>query len=148
MVRLLWLAPERVEPEESFPPVGGFRPAPEPIAFTDATTDLHARRVPDAILVDGRGHPGDASAVVRKLRGEGDTSFLVVLEAADLSDFDWSCGAADFVVAACSTPELAARIGRLALPTEHELAEFLSRGDATIHRERFELSLSGSPVAL
>ena len=148
MVRLLWLAPERVEPEESFPPLGGFRPAPEPIAFADATTDLLSRRVPDAILVDGRGHPGDAAAVVRKLRGEGDTSFLVVLDPGDLVDFDWSCGAADFVVAACTNSELVARIGRLAHPIEPEPAEFIRRGDITINRERFEVRLKGRLVDL
>jgi DNA-binding response OmpR family regulator len=147
VIRLLWLAPERVDPEESFGPLKGRRPAPEPAAFADAA-NLLPKSLADVILVDGRGRPAEAAAVVRKLRNDSDAPFLVVLSPADLNEFDWTCGAADFVTEGCTPEELHARIVRLAQPFEPEPAEVLRRGDITINKDRFEVRVKGEVLDL
>ena len=76
MVRLVWLAATRDDPEESFLPLAGIRPAPEPIAFSAATPDAVARRLPNVILVDGRGQPEEAAATIQKLRNDTEAAFL------------------------------------------------------------------------
>ena len=79
MVRLVWLAANRDDPEESFPPLAGIRPAPEPLAFSAATPEAVARRLPNVILVDGRGQPEEAAATIQKLRNDTEAAFLAVM---------------------------------------------------------------------
>lgn len=148
MLRLLWLAIDRVEPEESFAPLAGRRPAPEPIAFANATVELISRRRADVVLVDARSRPEEGAALIRKLRNDNEASFLVVLEPADLVAFDWTCGAADFIADGCSVAELEARVGQVAHPVVPEPAEIIRRGDITINRERFEVRMRGKLVDL
>lgn len=148
MTRLMWLAPELADPEESFPPLQGRRPAPEPVAFADATPDLLSRRLVDVILVDGRLRPDGAGAVIHKLRGETEASFLIVLNPDDLGGFDWTCGAADFVVQGCTSGELETRISRLAHPVAPDPADLIRRGEITINRERFEVRVRGELLDL
>lgn len=148
MVRLLWLAAERVDPEESFPPLSGRRPAPEPVAFADASPGAVTRNLADVILVDGRGRTVDAAAVIRKLIAEVEAPFLVVLDAGDATEFDWTCGASDFVASECTAEELNTRIVRLAHPTVPEPTDLIRRGDITINRERFEVRVRGEVLDL
>lgn len=148
MIRLIWLSSQRSDPEESFPPLTGKRPAPEPITFSDATPDLLGRRLTDAILVDGRGRPEEASGVVRKLRGEVEAPLIVVLNDNDLSDFDWSTGPADFLTDRCTAPELDARLRRITSPAEPEPVDVIKRGEITINRERFEVRVRGETLDL
>ncbi|MEX2587162.1 MAG: response regulator transcription factor [Actinomycetota bacterium] len=149
MMRLLWLSPERVDPEESFACLAGKRPAPEPIRFSDATPDTLARYLPDAILVDGRALPDDAAGVIRKLRNETGAPFLAVLSEAALATFDWSCGLADFVIDRCPAAELEARLARVASPPEEPMStDVVRRGEITINRERFEVKVRGETLDL
>lgn len=148
MIRLLWLAPERVDPEESFSPLQGRRPAPEPIAFADATPEAVLRNLAEVILVDARSRSVDAAAVIRKLRGDVEAPFLVILTAEEIRDFDWSCGVSDFLVGNSSPEELEARITRLAHPLPAEPSDVIRRGDITIDRERFEVRVRGEILDL
>jgi DNA-binding response OmpR family regulator len=148
MIRLLWLSPERSDPEESFAPLAGRRPAPEPISFSDATPELLGRRLADAIVVDGRNRPEEAARVIRKLKNETASPFVVVLEDSALADFDWSAGAADFLTANCTTAELDARLRRIADPVEPETSEVIRRGEININRERFEVKVRGEALDL
>src|SRR2546428_143129 len=132
MVRLLWLGVNRDDPEESFSPLAGVRPAPEPMAFSAASPEAIARRLPDVILVDGRGHPEEAAAIIQKLRNDTEGAFLAILLPSDLATFDWGCGAEDFVVEGCSAEELMARITQLASPTETDAADLIRRGPISI----------------
>jgi DNA-binding response OmpR family regulator len=148
MVRLVWLAANRDDPEESFTPLAGIRPAPEPIAFSAATPDAVARRLPNVILVDGRGQPEEAAATIQKLRNDTEAAFLAVLLPDDLDSFDWGCGAADFVVQGCSAEEVTTRITQLASPTEADPADLIRRGPISIDRERFEVRVRGDRLDL
>ncbi|MGH9194249.1 MAG: winged helix-turn-helix domain-containing protein [Acidimicrobiia bacterium] len=148
MIRLLWLATERVDPEETFPPLMGRRPAPEPLAFSGATVDLVSKSLAEVILVDGRQSPTDAAAVIRKLRGETEAAFIVVLDREGIPDFDWSCGPSDFVSSDCSREEFDARIVRLAQPFEPDPSELVRRGEITISNERFEVRVRGEVLDL
>lgn len=148
MVRLLWLAAARVDPEESFPALLGIRPAPEPIAFSEATPESIARRSSDVIVIDGRTAPGEAAALIHKLRNETEGAFLVVLHPGDLAAFDWSCGAADFLAAECSPDEARTRIELIASPVEADTAEIIRRGPITIDRERFEVRVNSERLDL
>jgi len=148
MVRLVWLASNRDDPEESFPPLAGIRPAPEPIAFSAATPEAVARRLPNVILVDGRGQPEEAAATIQKLRNDTEAAFLAVMLPDDLDSFDWGCGAADFVVQGCSAQEVVTRITQLASPTEADPADLIRRGPISIDRERFEVRVRGDRLDL
>ena len=139
MIRLLWLGPDLTDPEESFTPLAGRRPAPEPITFTEATPDLIARRLADVILVDGRAQPGVAGAVVHKLRNETEASFIAILADESLDEFDWTCGVADFIVGSCTKEEFDIRLVRVASPHEQDPADVIRRGDITVNRDRFEV---------
>lgn len=143
MLRLIWLCPERLDPEESYPPLLGRRPAPEPITFADATSDLVRRREVDAILVDGRDRPDEAAALIKKLRAESEAEFVAVLRQRDLEDFDWACGAADFLTDLSTKAEADARLVRLARPQEPDPGDMIRRGEITINRERFEVKARG-----
>lgn len=148
MVRLLWLAPERGDPEEEFPPLVGIRPAPEPMSFSEASPEGIARRSPDVILVDGRAEPAASAAVIQKLRNDTESAFLVVLRPADLAGFDWGCGAADFVVEGCSAEEVTSRIQQIASPVESDPSDIIRRGPISIDRERFEVRVRGERLDL
>ena len=148
MIRLLWLSPERSDPEESFAPLAGKRPAPEPISFSDATPDLLSRRLVDAIVVDGRTRPEEAGRVIRKLKNETAAPFVVVLEDWALPEFDWSCGASDFLTGRCTAPELEARLRRIADPVEPPHSDVIRRGEISINRERFEVKVHGETLDL
>ncbi|HLH27698.1 MAG TPA: hypothetical protein VKW77_02205, partial [Acidimicrobiales bacterium] len=148
MVRLLWLAPAREDPEESFPALLGIRPAPEPMAFSEATPESVARRSPDVILADGRVAAAEAAALIHKLRNETEGAFLVVLRPADLADFDWTCGAADFVAAECTPEEVRSRIDLIASPVEADASDIIRRGPITIDRERFEVRVHSERLDL
>lgn len=147
MIRLVWVASERVDPEDSFPALAGKRPAPEPVSYAEAPAHL-ARSLADVVLVDGRGRGDEAATLVRKLRSESDVSFLVVLSESDLANFDWHCGAGDFVVEGCPASELNARIEHLVNPLESEPAEMIRRGEVTIDRSRFEVRARGEVLDL
>lgn len=148
MIRLLWLSADRSDPEESFPPLAGKRPAPEPVRFSDTTPELLARRLPDVIMVDGRSRPEDAAGVIRKLKSETAAPFVVVLGDQELSGFDWSCNPADFFTPHCTASELDTRLRRVASPSEPESAEVIRRGQITINRERFEVRVGGEALDL
>lgn len=148
MIRLLWLSAQRVDPEESLPALAGKRPAPEPITFSDATPDLLARRLAEAILVDGRSHPEEAAGVIRKLRNESEASFLVILDDEALLNFDWSCGVADFVTDRCTSSELDTRLRRMVTPAAVESSDVIKRGEININRERFEVRVRGDALDL
>lgn len=148
MIRLLWLSVQRDDPEESFPPLAGKRPAPEPIKFSDATPELLSRRLADVIVVDGRGRPEEAAGLIRKLRGEVEAPFVVVLDDDSLPGFDWNTGAADFLTDRCTTPELDARLKRVVNPAEEESSEVIKRGEININRERFEVKVRGETLDL
>lgn len=147
-MRLLWLARTRDDPEESFLPLAGIRPAPEPVAFEAATPEAVSRRQPDVILVDGRGLPGDAASVIQKLRNDTEAVFLVVLLPSDLAAFDWACGSADFVAEGCSNEELQSRLSQIASPVEADPSDLIRRGPITIDRERFEVRVRGDRLDL
>ena len=146
MVRLIWVAPDRVDPEESFPALGERRPSPEPVSFADAPHML-SKSLADAVLVDGRNRTAETGALIRKLRNETEAPILVVLAETDLHDFDWSSGPAEFILEGCSRAELNARLERLTHP-EPEPAELMRRGDVTINRERFEVRVRGDVLDL
>ncbi|MGH2718038.1 MAG: winged helix-turn-helix transcriptional regulator [Actinomycetota bacterium] len=148
MVRLLWLAPAREDPEESFPALLGIRPAPEPMAFSEASPESVSRRSPDVILTDGRSAPAEAAALVHKLRNDIEGAFLVVLTPVDLPGFDWTCGAADFVAGNCSPEEVRARIELVASPVEADTSDIIRRGPITIDRERFEVRVHNERLDL
>src|SRR3979490_456966 len=148
MVRLVWLAANRDDPEESFTPLAGIRPAPEPMAFSAASPQAIARRLPNVILVDARGHPEDAATAIQKLRNDTEAAFLAILLPSDLIAFDWASGAADFVVEGCSTEELMARITQGASPTGPDPADLIRRGPISIDRERFEVRVRGDRLDL
>ncbi|MGH2733855.1 MAG: winged helix-turn-helix transcriptional regulator [Actinomycetota bacterium] len=148
MARLLWLAHERVDPEVSFPALAGRHPAPESLAFAEATPEIISTRLPDAVIVDGRARPDEAAAVVRKLRDDTGATFLAVLSSEDLTSYDWSCGVADFVTDTCSSEELETRILRLSRPTESEPTDLVRRGAITIDRDRFEVRIHGQALDL
>lgn len=147
-MRLLWLARTRDDPEESFPPLAGIRPAPEPVAFAAATPEAVSRRLPDVILVDGRESPGEAASMIQKLRNDTEAAFLVVLLPADLAAFDWACGSADFVAEGCSNEELQSRLNQIASPVETDPSDMIRRGPITIDRERFEVRVRGDRLDL
>lgn len=148
MIRLLWLSADTDDPEDSFPPLVGRRPAPEPISFSDATPELLARRLADVVLVDGRDHHEEAAGVVRKLRSETDAPFVVVLLERDLPEFDWNSGLADFVTEHCTPLELDARLRWVAQPAEPDSADVIRRGEIVIDRERFEVKVRGEVLDL
>jgi DNA-binding response OmpR family regulator len=148
MIRLLWLSPERADPEEAFAPLAGKRPAPEPISFSDATPELLSRRLIDAIVVDGRTRPEEAARVIRKLKNETAAPFVVVLEDWALPEFDWSSGASDFLTDRCTAAELEARLRRIADPIEPAASEVIRRGEISINRERFEVKARGETLDL
>ncbi|MGH2704228.1 MAG: winged helix-turn-helix transcriptional regulator [Actinomycetota bacterium] len=148
MLRLLWIAPDRADPEESFPALLGRRPAPEPVSFSDATPDLISRRLVDVVLVDGRADPEGAAAIVAKLRAETEAPFIVVLDPGHLHGFDWGCGIADFVADGAGRAELDARLGRLANPVEADPTDLVRRGDIAIDRGRFEVRVRGEVIDL
>lgn len=139
MTRLLWVSSERALPEESFAALAGLRPAPEALTFAEATPQEIGRRLTDVILVDGRGNAGEAAAVIRKLRAETEAPLVAVLEPADLSDFDWKAGAADFVLAGAEGIELEARLSRLSRLEDRESSEVIRRGEISVDRDRFEV---------
>lgn len=148
MIRLLWLAMERVDPEEALPALLGRRPAPEPLTFADATPEMVSRNLADVIIVDARGHPVDAATVIRKLGGEVEAGFLAVLDPSDINNFDWTCGVSDFVTSGASAQELETRIARLAHPATPEPADAIRRGDLSINRERFEVRVKAEVLDL
>ena len=148
MVRLLWLAPTRDDPEESFAPLLGLRPAPEPMAFQEASPEAMGRRAPDVVLVDGRAHREEAAALIQKLRNDVEGAFLVVLLPGDLDGFEWGCGAADFIVDGCGQEELLARIQQIASPVETDPSDIIRRGPITVDRERFEVRVHGERLDL
>ncbi|GAC1363173.1 MAG: hypothetical protein NVSMB32_04510 [Actinomycetota bacterium] len=148
MVRLLWLAPNRDDPEESFPPLAGVRPAPEPMSFAEASPESIARRLPDVILVDGRNRAEQAAAMIHKLRNDTETTFLVILLPGELSSFDWTAGAADFVIEGCTAEEVQCRIHQIASPIEADPSDMIRRGPITIDRERFEVRVHGERLDL
>jgi len=148
MIRLLWLSPERADPEESFPPLAGKRPAPEPISFFDATPDLLGRRLADVILVDGRQRAEEAAVLIRKLKNETEAPFVVVLHDHELRSFDWSAGPVDFLTDHCTALELDARLARVAQPQEPDSADVIRRGELTINRDRFEVRVQGDVLDL
>jgi DNA-binding response OmpR family regulator len=148
MIRLLWLSPERADPEEAFPPLAGKRPAPEPISYFDATPEFLSRRLADVIMVDGRQHPEEAAGVIRKLKNETEAAFVVVLNDHELRGFDWSSGPVDFLTNHCTPAELDARLRRVAQPQEPDAAEVIRRGEITINRERFEVKVQGEVLDL
>lgn len=147
-MRLLFLAPELVEPEESFPQTAGIRPAPEPLPFAEATPDLVERRSPDAVLVDGRENPDEAASVIRKLRGEASAPSLVILSSDDVSTFDWTCGAGDFITDSSEASELNTRINFLVDPAVVEGEDVIRRGAVVINRERFEVKVGDTVLDL
>jgi DNA-binding response OmpR family regulator len=148
MLRLLWLAPSRVDPEASFSALAGRHPAPESMAFTEATPEAVSRWLPDVVMVDGRARPDEAAALIHKLRDDTGATFLAVLSSRDLTGYDWTCGVADFVTDACSTEELTARILRLSRPEEPEGTDLIRRGAITIDRDRFEVRVHGQALDL
>lgn len=148
MIRLLWLCPERTDPEESFAALVGRRPAPEPITFSEATPELFQRRLADAVLVDARQRSHEAAAVIRKMRGETEAAFVAVLSDESLPSFEWSCGLADFVVDSCTKAELDARLVRLVSPAEPDPSDVIRRGEISINRERFEVKARGQVLDL
>jgi DNA-binding response OmpR family regulator len=148
VVRLLWLALNRDDPEESFPPLAGIRPAPEPMSFAAATPEAISRRLPDVILVDGRGFPEEAASVIQKLRNDTEGAFLAVLRPVDLGAFDFGCGVADFVADGSSAEEVMTRIQQLASPAESDPADVIRRGPIIIDRERFEVRVRGERLDL
>ncbi|MFN2611713.1 MAG: winged helix-turn-helix domain-containing protein [Actinomycetota bacterium] len=147
-MRLLWLSPTRVEPAEAFAALANRRPAPEPIPFAESSPDLIGRRLADMILVDARESPGDASALIRKLRSETEAPFIAVVSQSSIDAFDFDCGIADFVVEDCTDKELDARLERIARPSMPDPGETLRRGEITINRERFEVKVSGEVLDL
>lgn len=140
---MLWLCPERVEPEDSYAPLAGRKPAPEPFQFSEATPELLQRRLADVILVDGRERPEEAAALIRKLRNETEAAFVAVLSAEGLPTFEWACGAADFVTDSSTPVELDARLGRLVSPQEPDPSDLIRRGEISVNRERFEVKARG-----
>lgn len=140
MTRLIWVAAEHADPEESFEVVTGRRPAPEPVTFTDATPEFIGRRAPDLVVVDGRERPEEAVAVIRKLKPECDAPFLAVLEESDVPGFDFNCGVNDFVTSAVPRVEFEARVDRLVSPVDDD-SETIKRGPIGINRDRFEVRL-------
>ncbi|HVE75150.1 MAG TPA: response regulator transcription factor [Actinomycetota bacterium] len=148
MIRLLWLASARDDPEESFGALQGRRPAPEPIPFSESTPELLAKRLVDVILVDGRRRGDEAAALIRKLRQEAEPPFVVVLEGEDLDRFDFSCGVSDFVLSGCTRVELDARLDRLTGSAETEPQSVVRRGDITINRDRFEVRVGEEVLPL
>jgi DNA-binding response OmpR family regulator len=148
VIRIIWLAPERTDPEESFRALNGKRPAPEPLTFSEATPELLGRRLADAIIVDGRSRCEEAAGTIRKLRNETEAAFLVLLGDDDLAIFDWSSGPADFLTDRCTAEELEARLQRVAHPQEPDAGEVIRRGEITINRERFEVRVKGDPLDL
>lgn len=148
MNRLLWIGHERIDPEEELPALLGWRPSPEPLTFGEATVETIARFLPEFVLVDARTDPTEAESVIRKLRAESDAVFVVVTTEALAESFDWTCGASDFVLPACSSEELRARLRRLDGPSQEPSDEVLRRGDLTINRERFEVKLKGDVLDL
>jgi DNA-binding response OmpR family regulator len=146
MVRLIWVAPDRVDPEESFPALRERRPSPEPVSFVDAPHML-SKSLADVVLVDGRDRSPEAGALIRKLRNETEAPILIVLTETDLQEFDWSSGPAEFVLDDCSAVEFNARVERLTHP-DPEPAELMRRGDVTINRERFEVRVRGEVLDL
>jgi DNA-binding response OmpR family regulator len=148
MIRLLWLSSQRSDPEESFQPLAGKRPAPEPITFADATPDLLSRRLADLVLVDGRDRPEEAAGVIRKLRNETEAPFVVVLHDHALATFDWSTGVSDFLTDRCTAAELDARFRRVVSPAETESSDVIKRGEININRERFEVKVRGETLDL
>lgn len=148
MIRLLWLSAERADPEESFPPLLGRRPAPEPMLFSEATPDVVSRRAVDALIVDARGHAEDGAVVIRKLRNDVAAAFIAVLDRSDLVSFDWSAGVSDFVVDGCSREEFDTRLARGTGPEESDATDMIRRGLITINRERFEVRVSGTALDL
>ena len=144
--RLIWVGPQRVDPEESFPALGERRPSPEPVSFEDAP-HLISKSIVDVVLLDGRGRPAESGSLLRKLRNETDAPILMVLSPDDLREFDWSSGAADFVLDGCSSAEFDARLQRLINP-DPEPAELMRRGEVTINRERFEVRVRGEVLDL
>ncbi|MGH2810394.1 MAG: winged helix-turn-helix transcriptional regulator [Actinomycetota bacterium] len=142
------MSPDRSDPEESYAPLAGRRPAPEPLSFSEMTPELLSRRLADAILVDGRKRPEDAAALIRKLRGESEAPFVPVLDEASLEVFDWSCGAADFLTDHTTASELNARLKRLSLPVEPDPADVIRRGEIVINRERFEVKVNDAVLDL
>ncbi|HEX2259640.1 MAG TPA: response regulator transcription factor [Actinomycetota bacterium] len=148
MIRLLWLSPERADPEESFPPLAGKRPAPEPISFYEATPELLGRRLADVVVVDGRQRPEEAAGLMRKLRNEIEAPFVVVLNDHELKAFDWSSGPVDFLTDRCTPNELDARLKRVIQPEEPDSGDVIRRGELTINRDRFEVRVQGEVLDL
>ncbi|MEO7803849.1 MAG: response regulator transcription factor [Actinomycetota bacterium] len=154
MTRLLWLSMQRADPEESFPALLGRRPAPEPLMFSEITSDILSRRAVDIVLVDCRDDPADGSALIRKLRSEAGIVFIALINRLDAADFDWTVGVSDFVVDGCSREELDVRLTRAAGPAASDLADpmyevgMMRRGAITINRERFEVRLAGNVLDL
>lgn len=147
MIRLVWLASDLADPEESLPALRGRRPAPEPLTFREAPERL-PKLLADVAIVDGRHRGAEAAALIRKLRGEVEAPFLVVLSTADIDEFDWTCGVSDFVADDCSNQELSARLDRLARPLDSGPSDLIRRGDITINRDRFEVRVRGEVIDL
>lgn len=148
MLRLLWLAPERTDPEESFPALLGRRPAPEPLTFSEMTPQTLERLQPDVILVDGRANSVDAAAVIRKLRTDSDASFVVVLNEEDLAAFDFGCGVDDFVSDQATRAEFDTRLRRIGEDSQPDPSQVIRRGEISINRERFEVKARGEILDL
>jgi DNA-binding response OmpR family regulator len=147
-MRLLFLAPELVEPEESLPQLAGMRPAPEPIPFREVSGDLVERRNPDAVIVDGRDNPDDAASIIRKIRNEASAPALVVLSPSDAASFDGSCGVGDFITSESRPDELKVRLDFLVEPAVSEGQDVIRRGNVSINRERFEVKAGDSILGL
>jgi DNA-binding response OmpR family regulator len=148
MIRLLWLSPERADPEESFPPLVGKRPAPEPISFYEVTPEVLGRRLADVIVVDGRQRPEEAAGLMRKLKNEIEAPLVVVLNDDELKTFVWSSGPVDFLTDRCTPNELDARLKRVIQPQEPDAADVIRRGELTINRDRFEVRVQGEVLDL
>lgn len=148
MNRLLWIGPERMDPEEELAALLGWRPSPEPLTFAEASVEMVARFLPEFVLVDARSSPSEAESVIRKLRTESDAAFVVLTTESLAGDFDWTCGASDFILPNCSSEELRARLTRLTRPSDEPSGDVMRRGDLTINRERFEVKLKGDVLDL
>ncbi len=148
MPRLLWLAPQRTDPEEELPALFGRRPAPEPLTFSEISADLLRRRSIDIVLIDARDEPGEAAAVIRKLKPECDASFVVIHDSRSIQDFDWASRPSDFMMDGCSRSELEARLDLLSGSSEPDPSGLVRRGNISINRERFEVKVGSQVVDL
>lgn len=148
MARLLWVSKYSTDPEDSFLPLKGRRPAPEPITYDECSPELLAKRLFDLVLIDAREDADAAAALIRKIRNETDSPLMVLIDPQDMADFEWSSRVADFVSSNSSLEELNVRIDRLIAPDEEESDGVIRRGDIVVNRERFEVRVAGVALDL